>query len=286
MEMTRILKRTFDVQLDHICLTEKCKRKDAIKKIYSDWSQEEAELSKRDLDSQHSAVTKGNLTQYNKVEESSIWHQHFGYKSNVVRRVSETRDQLLANTWNQLPQGSPLYELGTFKFFELFHDYNGYILPIIDPKVSIPNSLILHELVYQEKFTAHEICSIKKEHLTKHENFLKENDTSYYESYQRNAAKCRTNMDKFLSLPKPPVWADIIKIYYYMDKNWAESCGFITQKDIQDHLRQHGDKKYNGVSNKDRMWTAPFQKAQKFVPITSSLLGRAKTRPKPIKGAI
>ena len=284
--MTRILKRTFDEQLDHICLTEKCKRKDAIKKIYSDWSQEEAELSSLDLDSQYSAVTKGNLSQYNKTEESPFWHQHFGYQSNVVRRVSETRDQLLANTWNQLPLESPLYELGTFKFFELFHDYDGYILPIVDPKVSIPNSLILHEFLYKEKFPKYETCPNKEELLTKHENFLKENDATYYENYQRNAAKCRTNMDKFLSLPKSPVWADIIKTYYYMDENWAESCGFITQKDIQDHLRQYGDKKYNGVANKDRMWTAPFKKAQRFVPITSSLLGRAKTRPKPIQSSV
>jgi hypothetical protein len=327
--MHRILKRTFDEQIKNLSTKEKCTRKEAITKVYSDWSEEASWLSKIEIRLRHPSATKENIieakrefiinadseqkvdfsgsenpclkghftveeqsaikshfTEFNKPEESPNWHKQFGYQSSAVRRVTGTRDQLLANTWNQLPLDSPLYELGPFKFFGLFSDYNGYVLPIVDPKVSIPNSLILHDFVYRDKFPDHEICPVKEEQFLKHEEYLKKGDSTYYESYQRNASKCSANINQFLNRPKAPVWSDIIKTYYYMDENWEESCGFITQKDIQDHLREHGDKRYKRLSNKDKIWTAPFQKAQKFVPMTSSLLGRAKVKPKPVKGGI
>ena len=120
----------------------------------------------------------------------------------------------------------------------------------------------------------------------RHDDYLRNENSIHLEDFNRSLEQCRSNLERFLKAPKEPVWADIIKTYFYMDENWQESCGFITQKDIQDYLREHGDKRYRGLSEKDRMWTAPFQKAQRFVPITSSLLGRAKTRPKMMKEAV
>jgi len=275
----RILKKTFEEQVEHLCRVEKWRRKDAMMKVQSDWSEEEAILSR-------SNKKTTTLDESYKPEESSNWHKHFGTQSIVVRRVKETRDQLLANTWNELPLESPLYELGPSHFFNVFNNYNGYIIPIIDPKLSIPNSLIAHEFVYREKFPDHEICPIKEAAFKWHDDYLRNENSIHLEDFNRSLAQCRSNLERFLKAPKEPVWADIIKTFFYMDENWQESCGFITQKDIQDYLREHGDKRYRGLSEKDRMWTAPFQKAQRFVPITSSLLGRAKTRPKMIKEAV
>ena len=275
----RILKKTFEEQVEHLCQVEKWRRKDATLKVQSDWSEEEAILSK-------SKKKRTSLDESYKPEESSSWHKHFGTQSIVVRRVKETRDQLLANTWNELPLESPLYELGPSHFFNVFNNYNGYIIPIIDSKLSIPNSLIVHEFVYREKFPDHEICPIKEAAFKWHDDYLKNENSIHLEDFKQSLVKCRFNLERFLKAPKVPIWADIIKTYFYMDENWQESCGFITQKDIQNYLQEHGDKRYRGLSEKDRMWTAPFQKAQKFVPITSSLLGRAKTRPKMMKEAV
>ena len=282
----KILKKTFEEQVTELCQSERCKRKEATLRVQSDWLEEELKSSQTQNGSASPPPSQSNTSPSYKPDESLNWHKHFGTQSIVIRRIKETRDQLLANTWNQLPLESPLYEMGPIKFFEIFHRFDGYILPIVDPKVSIPNSLILHDLIYSEKFSDHEICPLKKELLLEHEDYLKSSEQKYFQEYERQKARCRANLEKFFSLSQIPVWADIIQTYFYMDKTWEESCGFITQKDIQDYLIQHGDKRYKGLTEKDRMWTAPFQKAQKFVPITSSLLGRAKTRPKPIKEVV
>ena len=42
----RILKKTFEEQVEHLCRVEKWRRKDAMMKVQSDWSEEEAILSR------------------------------------------------------------------------------------------------------------------------------------------------------------------------------------------------------------------------------------------------